>query len=341
MLAAAGTLARQGVLVRRLQAFEALATVDVVVFDKTGTLTCDALALSAIRCREGYEEQQVLAMADALASQSRHPVSRAIAQAAQGIPASLRWQVREATETAGEGIRGDAAPVAGSIPPVALRLGSAAYCGVAAPDVDVLCATLGDDRGWLATFELREVVRPDACATVQALRRAGLDVWLLSGDGQAAVSRVAQQVGIGGARGQCGPQAKLDALREAQKQGRRLAMVGDGLNDGPVLAGADVSFSFGQAVPLAMAQSDFVLPGDRLMAVPQTIALARRTMGVVRQNLLWAALYNATCVPLAVVGWLPAWAAGLGMAASSLLVIANALRLANPRALDGARIGEP
>lgn len=340
MLAAAGTLARHGVLVRRLQAFESLASVDIVVFDKTGTLTCDALALAAIRCREGYGQQQVLAMAGALASQSSHPVSRAIAMAAQDIPARLRWQVRDATESAGEGVRADAAPVIGSMSPVALRLGSAAYCGVAAPDLDVLCATLSDSRGWLATFELREAVRPDAYASVQALRRAGLEVWLLSGDGQGAVSRVAREVGIATARGNCGPQAKLDALRAAQKHGRRIAMVGDGLNDGPVLAGADASFSFGQAVPLAMAQSDFVLPGDRLMAVPQTLALARRTMRVVRQNLLWAALYNAVCVPLAVAGWLPAWAAGLGMAASSLLVIANAMRLANARGPHESGIGD-
>lgn len=340
MLAAAGTLARHGVLVRRLQAFEALASVDVVVFDKTGTLTCDALALAAIRCREGYGQQQVLAMAGALASQSRHPVSRAIALAAQDIPASLCWQVRDATESAGEGVSAHASPVNGSMPPMALRLGSAAYCGVAAPDLDVLCATLSDSRGWLATFELREVVRPDAAASVQALRGAGLEVWLLSGDGQGAVSRVAREVGIATARGNCGPQAKLDALRAAQKHGRRIAMVGDGLNDGPVLAGADASFSFGQAVPLAMAQSDFVLPGDRLMAVPQTLALARRTMQVVRQNLLWAALYNAVCVPLAVAGWLPAWAAGLGMAASSLLVIANAMRLAHARGPHASGLGD-
>jgi P-type Cu2+ transporter len=328
MLAAAGTLARRGVLVRRLQAFEALAGVDVVVFDKTGTLTSDALALSALRCREGYAEQQVLAMAGALARQSRHPVSRAIALAAQSTPVRLCWQAGDVTEVAGEGILGEVAPAAGVHSSISLRLGSAAFCGVAKPDVDVLSATLSDPQGWLATFEFQELVRSDAQATVQALRREGVDVWLLSGDGQCAVTRVAQQVGITRARGNCTPQAKLDAMRDAQSQGHRLAMVGDGLNDGPVLAGADVSFSFGQAVPLAMARSDFILPSDRLLVVPQTLVLARRTMRVVRQNLLWAAVYNAVCVPLAVVGWLPAWAAGLGMAASSLLVIANALRLA-------------
>jgi Cu2+-exporting ATPase len=153
-------------------------------------------------------------------------------------------------------------------------------------------------------------------------------VQLLSGDATASVERIAERAGIANARGGCAPSDKLDALRALQAQGHTVAMVGDGLNDGPVLAGAQVSFAFGRAVPLAQAQSDFVVLGEQLMAVAQTLFLARKTMVVVRQNLCWALLYNAACVPLALAGWLPAWAAGLGMACSSLVVVANALRLA-------------
>jgi len=154
-------------------------------------------------------------------------------------------------------------------------------------------------------------------------------VHLLSGDSAPAVARVAAQVGITQFQGECTPQDKLDFLQQAQHRGRKVAVVGDGLNDGPVLAGAHVSFAFGQAVPLAQAQADFVVLGDQLGAVSQSLLLARRTLRIVRQNLVWSAFYNATCVPLAVLGWLPAWLAGLGMGASSLVVVLNALRLSS------------
>jgi Cu2+-exporting ATPase len=134
-------------------------------------------------------------------------------------------------------------------------------------------------------------------------------------------------LGIDDAQGGCSPSSKLQALQALQAQGRKVAMVGDGLNDGPVLAGADVSFALGQAVPLAQSKSDFVLMGGQLDALVSTLLRSRQTMRIVKQNLLWSVAYNATCVPLALTGWLPAWAAGLGMALSSLLVVLNALRL--------------
>lgn len=332
MLASAGALARQGILVRRLEALEGLAAIDTVVFDKTGTLTRDAFALGRVRTRDGVSREDALAWAAALARQSLHPVSRALVAA---VPSSVRVPaVSHASEVAGQGMRADILLPDSeghvSLEKRSIRLGSAAFCGLMPEGNETLHAFLADEAGWVATFELHEDLRGDARATVQALREAGITVRLLSGDGAAAVARVAAELGIDGARGDCSPEDKLSNLREAQRQGNRVAVVGDGLNDGPVLAGAHVSFAFGLAVPLAQAQADFVLMGGRLSGVAETFVLARRTMRIVRQNLWWAALYNLICVPLAVAGWLPAWLAGLGMAASSLAVVLNALRLAGP-----------
>lgn len=325
MLAAAGSLARQGVLVRRLGALEALAQADLVVFDKTGTLTRDAMVLQAVHTRDDVTRAQVLAMAAALAQHSLHPVSRALLAAGQGEGVQP-WLAQQVNERSGQGLSGRVRPAHGG-PEQALRLGSQAHCGVSVPVPAGPHAVLSDEQGWLATFELGEDVRPDAPATVAALKAQGVEVRLLSGDASEAVARVATQLGIAGARGACTPQDKLVFLQDAQQQGRKVVVVGDGLNDGPALAGAHVAFAFGLAVPLARAQADFVVLGDRLASVEQTVLLARRTMQIVRQNLVWAVAYNAVCVPLAMVGWLPAWLAGLGMAASSLVVVVNALRL--------------
>ncbi len=326
MLASAGALARRGVLLRRLQALETLATVDTVVFDKTGTLTRDAFALARTTTRAGVQSADALALAAALARHSLHPVSRALVVAAEraGAPS---LQAEAVQEIPGKGLQGQVSDARGGSAGQTLRLGSATFCGLPGTTGEALEVSLADGDGWLATFELREDVREDARPTVQWMLGQGISVRLLSGDATAAVARVADALGIEGAKGGCSPQDKLAFLREAQSLGHTVAMVGDGLNDGPGLAGAHVSFAFGKAVPLAQSQADFVVMGDQLAAVAQAVLLARRTMRVVRQNLWWAAGYNAVCVPLAIVGWLPAWLAGLGMALSSLAVVLNALRL--------------
>ena len=323
MLASAGALAKRGVLVRRLQALEALARIDTVVFDKTGTLTHDTFALDRVTTRAGLSEAEALQRAAALARHSLHPVSRALVGASQ-LPV---LEASGVDEVAGQGVRGQVLLEQGARQ---MRLGSAVFCGAEAAAGDALQASLADEDGWLATFELREALRPDAAATVQALLAQGVQVQLLSGDRPDAAARVAGETGITRFQGGCTPQDKLAQMRQWQAQGRQVAMVGDGMNDGPVMAGAQVSFAIGKAVPLAHAQSDFVLLGEQLAVVAQTLAVARRTIRVVRQNLWWAAIYNAVCVPLAVLGLLPAWLAGLGMALSSLLVVLNALRLAEP-----------
>ena len=219
-----------------------------------------------------------------------------------------------------------------------LRLGSARFCDVdsliESPSGDSIQVYLADDQGWLARFDLNEMIRPDAGKTVAALRAMGVAVQVLSGDRGVAAGRVAHLLGVSDVEGDCAPQTKLAHLQQLQQQGYKVMMVGDGLNDGPVLAGADVSIAVGKAVPLAQARCDFVMPGGQLMLLPAMLRQAKRTMQVVRQNLWWAASYNAVCVPLALAGWLPAWLAGLGMALSSLLVIANAARLATPLMTD-------
>ncbi|OGB56623.1 MAG: copper-translocating P-type ATPase [Burkholderiales bacterium RIFOXYD12_FULL_59_19] len=327
MLSAAGALARRGVLVRRLDAFESLAGVDTVMFDKTGTLTRDAMVVNHIQVRQGFTQQQALALAAVLAQHSLHPLSRALVAAAGLAEVTERWQLDQVVEHAGQGVQAVVNFSGGAKPAFVLRLGSASFCDVAQLNPGALQVHMSDDAGWLASFEFQEDLRPDAKATVAALQRAGISVYLLSGDASDAAQRVAEQVGITQAQGNCSPQDKLDFLRESQVRGHKVAVIGDGLNDGPVLAGAHASFAFGQAVPLAQAQADFLVSGGRLTNVVDALLLSRRTLTIVRQNLSWAAIYNAICVPLAVFGLLPAWLAGLGMASSSLLVVLNALRL--------------
>ncbi len=331
MLTTAGALARHGVLVRRMQAIESLASIDTVIFDKTGTLTEATIGLRAVQVRRGIDKAHALQIGASLAQFSLHPASRALVAAADG--AGL-LAVANVKSLAGLGLQGELADSNRSDFTGLLRLGSARFCDIDASlepnSGDTLQVYLADSTGWLARFELDEMIRPDAGHAIAALQAMGIAVQVLSGDRDVATKRIAQTLDINDAQGDCTPQAKLAHLQHLQQQRHNVLMVGDGLNDGPVLAGADVSVSVGQAVPLAQAQCDFVLPGGQLMMLPTMLSQAQRTMHVVRQNLWWAAIYNAVCVPMALAGWLPAWLAGLGMAGSSLLVIANAARLSTP-----------
>ncbi|MDP1968902.1 MAG: cation-translocating P-type ATPase [Burkholderiaceae bacterium] len=331
-LAAAGSLARRGVLVRDLAALEAAARVDTVVFDKTGTLTEDRMRVQDTRVRSGLAPVEAQQLAATLAAQSLHPVSRAIARefSSQAFTASA------VGESAGQGMQGRVVPVAGG-PARLLRLGSAAFCGMSPADDngadDTVQAAggsrvhLADESGWLATFTLEEAIRPDALEAVAALRRLGMSVQLLSGDRDASVRALAARVGIEQVFGERSPQDKLAHVRALQQAGHCVAMVGDGLNDGPVLACADVSIAMGHGAALSQARSDFVAMSSRIASLVALLQQAGRTRRVVRQNLVWAAAYNAVCVPLAVMGAMPPWLAGLGMAGSSLLVILNSARL--------------
>jgi Cu2+-exporting ATPase len=310
-LTASGALARRGLLLADLSALERLCAVTAVVFDKTGTLSEDRLVLQR-HWSEGSDADALLAAARGLAVGSRHPHARALGEGGE----ASQWH--EVREIAGHGLEGRDA--AGRI----WRLGVPAWVS-ARPDPSARLAFGHNDTVlWL---ELGEAQRADAAEAVAALHEAGLNVRLLSGDQPEAVARMAAAVGADDWQAGATPGAKLAALRGWQAGGERVLMVGDGINDAPVLAAADVRVVMGQGAMLARAQADALLVSEKLTALPQALQLARRTRRVLRQNLAWAALYNLACVPLALAGLLPPLAAGIGMAASSLFVVLNAQRL--------------
>ncbi len=332
MLTTAGLLARHGVLVRRLQAIESLAEIDTVVFDKTGTLTKNEMRLGAVNTRPDASVNQVLQWAASLAKHSLHPMSQSLVAAVGPSAATSLTQVTQVTELAGGGLEGRFdEPCADAARWV--RLGSSTYCELDDGDRHLPDGATGshvflsDGQGWLATLCLEETLRPDAVDSIARLKALGLSVLMLSGDTQAATQGVAKQLGGIHAQGNCTPEGKLAQMQALQAKGHKVLMVGDGLNDGPTLAAAHVSVAIGAAVPLAQALSDFVLPSAQLVMLPLMVTQAKATVRIVKQNLAWAVVYNAICIPLAIAGLLPAWLAGLGMALSSLLVVANAARL--------------
>jgi Cu2+-exporting ATPase len=335
MLASAGALARAGVLTANLQSLETLASIDTVVFDKTGTLTTDTPQLERVYCRRGLLPGDALEIGAALGSLSLHPAARALVNAwSAQFRNPPQWELSGTLEMAGQGVQASRRRANSKFSPnpeIKTRLGSATFCTVQPLQIDGMQIHLTDDQGWMASFVLSENLRADAAQAVVALKRQGISVRMLSGDQDASARRAAARAGIAAVQGECTPEEKLNVLWRLQAEGRRVVMIGDGLNDGPSLARADASFAFGESVPMSRAKADFVVLGDELIKIPDAMAQARRTLQVIRQNLAWAAGYNAICVPVAIVGWLPAWLAGLGMAASSLAVLLNASRLALAR----------
>ena len=312
LIAATAGLARRGVLVQRLDALEDLARTRRLFVDKTGTLTEDRPTLARTVVLD--EAVDAAGIAASLAAWSRHPLSQALA--AGSGPADVAWQ--EVRETAGQGVSGVDANG------VEWRLGQAAFAGAAARDeVQVWLARAGRP---VAGFGFDETLRPGAVEAVTALREAGVRLTLLSGDTPERAARLGRRLGIDDVVGGARPEDKLAAVAAAQQAGERVAMVGDGVNDAPVLARADVSLAMGQGALVARAQADAVLASNRPLDLVRARETAGRAMRIVKQNMIWAAAYNAACIPLALAGWLPPWAAGLGMAGSSLFVVLNALR---------------
>jgi len=322
---AAGRMLAHGVALTRSSALEPLAAATDVVLDKTGTLTAGRFALRRVQPLGALPQDGCLALARALEAGSAHPLARAFA--GEGPRAA----VQEPRNFPGVGIEARSGGHR-------VRIGTEAFCrGLAgsAPPAVAREAThtplwLADGEGWLAVFLLEDSLRPEAQRVVARLRALGLRLHLVSGDHRDAVAQVAARLGIGRHAGGATPQDKLAYVERLQAEGRVVAMVGDGLNDAPVLARAHASIAMGSGADAAQAQADCVLlaerGGARLAALPEGFSAARRAMRVVRQNLGWALAYNAVALPLAAGAWIGPWEAAIGMAASSFVVVLNALR---------------
>lgn len=327
-------LARQGVLLRRAGALETLSHVTDLVFDKTGTLTEHSAGIQHIETFASHDPDQVLELAALLESRSEHPLARAFPRPVTALP------VTEIAAIPGQGLEG-------SVNGERLRIGTRAFVLRVDEDVAhddsaeaaVQSIWLGSKSQLMARFEIAERVRADAPAALAALKAAGIALAIASGDQPGPVRAAAHQLGIDTWYARLAPTGKLDLVRGMQQEARIVGMVGDGINDSPVLAGADVSIAVGTGTSLAQHAADCILMGPGLGALPTAVAHARRTMRIVRQNLWWAVAYNVVAVPLAITGMLAPWLAALGMSASSLLVTFNALRLG--RAVQLAQAATP
>ncbi|WP_072378924.1 heavy metal translocating P-type ATPase [Novosphingobium sp. NDB2Meth1] len=306
---AAGALLKQGVMVKDGSAIERLAKVDRVLLDKTGTLTMgrpvpDAAVLDALS-----EEEASVALA--LASHSRHPLSQALALAlaARDVRAATIEQVQE---TSGRGVS-------------AMWRGLAVSLGRPAQSVGT-SAALAIGAGPVRLIGFADRLRPGAKTALADLAGLGIQASILSGDNAAAVMVIARETGLTGQAAAL-PADKLDAIQRLQRAGKCVLMVGDGINDGPALAAADASIAPGSASDVGRQAADFVFTGDSLLALPRAVRASRRTMRVVRENFAAAILYNAFAVPLAMAGLVTPLMAAIAMATSSLIVVANSLRL--------------
>lgn len=340
MTAAAGSLARRGVLIARMDVLEPLAGIDRLFIDKTGTLTEERMQLAGVHALPGGAPGSPPAPADppqalqqraaALAAHSSHPLSRALVEATPHTGEGPAPQWREVVEIAGQGVQGVDAD--GQV----WRLGRAAWVASADPaagaDAGGLRLAFGTAGRALVGFAFDERLREDAAQTLRELSAQGVEVELLSGDVADRVERLAERLRAQGVaiavRAAASPEDKLAIVREAQARGQRVAMVGDGVNDAPVLAQADVGIAMGQGALVARSSADAIVVGNRLGSIAHARRYSARTIDIVRQNIALSWVYNSMAIPAAALGWVPPWAAGLGMALSSVVVVSNSMRLA-------------
>jgi Cu2+-exporting ATPase len=338
--AATGAMLSSGLLSARGNRLETLARCTHVVFDKTGTLTRGEPAVTAIHLLSGLDRVEVLAIAAALESQSEHPLGKALAKAAAGDHPA----VQDLVNHPGDGVSGridgtryfignrdfiarhSAQEEKGDRPHFLERKwGLSPFSAL--DDPTGITILLADADRIHARIVLHDETRSDARATVTALRQAGKQVILLSGDNLSSVRQVADEVGIESFCAGMKPQDKLERVQALQREGAIVAMVGDGINDAPVLAAADISIAMHGAAYISRASADMVLLSDQLGTLAEGLRIARQAMRIVRQNLAWALLYNLIALPAAALGYVAPWMAAVGMSSSSLLVVLNALRL--------------
>ena len=333
LAASTGNLASDGILVSGNHSLEALAQINDVVFDKTGTLTKGALAVVRVLPLGRLNAGEAVAVAQALERQSEHPIARAILNQTSSVSDGLDIQIAQRLNRVGYGvsaqvsIHGDTqiwalgragfvAEIAGKLPPKAETVehgGSLVY--------------LGNQTGFQAAFLLADEVKEGVGDMLAVLKKQGLRLHVLSGDRTAAVEALAAELGLDAAQAEASPEDKLAYVETLQRQGRKVLMVGDGINDAPVLATADVSVAVAGGADVARDGADVVLLNDDMGMLPRMVAQAQQTRRIIRENLIWASLYNLIAVPLAVFGFVTPWIAALGMSLSSLLVVGNALRL--------------
>ncbi|MGR9147750.1 cation-translocating P-type ATPase (plasmid) [Rhizobium leguminosarum] len=314
---AAGELFRKGIMVKDGSALERLAETDTVAFDKTGTLTMGSSRL----VRVDAMDESATAIARGLAAHSRHPLSRALVRDTETAPISFD----RVTEIPGGGLEArNGADV--------YRLGNAAFaCGTSfvprtadSPFSEVVLSQNGVD---LARFFFDDTLRPGACEAIDRLDAAGLETLIVSGDRQTVVDNTAHALGIDRALGSLTPKQKVEECQRLNGEGRRVLMVGDGINDAPALAAAHVSMAPATASDIGRQAADLVFFNDRLDAVPEAIAVARRSASLIRQNFALAIGYNVLAVPIAIAGLATPLIAAVAMSTSSIIVVTNALRL--------------
>jgi Cu2+-exporting ATPase len=323
LAAATADLARRGVLVAHSDAFEALARASHVLWDKTGTLTRGLVRVEEIRALRDDSEDACFALAAALERRSEHPIARAFLAAG-----AAQDTATDALVTAGSGVEG-------TVDGRRLRIGTHEFAaGLTADGAPPVIAPgegsvfLGDGAGLVASFRLTDPLRGEAADCVQQLAQLGLASAIVSGDEAQAVARIAERSGIERFDARLTPQAKVARLQALQAGGAVVVAIGDGINDAPLLKGADVAIAMGGGSALAQTSADLILVRDSLDQLPGVIETARRAQRIVRQNLAWSIAYNLAALPLAALGLVPAWLAAIGMSLSSVFVVLNAMRVA-------------